>query len=286
MTNISKDLIRILLGSTLFAISLNIFLIPVHVYSAGFMGISQLIRDFINNVLNIHFTFDIAGSINFLLNVIVFIFAFRCVSKKFAVLTLLTIFIQTVVLSIIPIPSSSILSEPFVSLIFGSCLCAIGTVITFNGSGSGGGLDIIGVYLGQRNKGSIGEVYTVVNTSIYIVCLIVYDFETAIYSMLSSFILSMVIDKIHDKNIEIELTIITSKPTLIKREILECQQRGLTYWKGKGGYTNIDNEVVVTITTKDRIHMILQKIKELDPNAFVIINESVKVYGNFKKQIV
>ena len=270
MTNISKDLIRILLGSTLFAISLNIFLIPVHVY----------------NVLNIHFAFDIAGSINFLLNVIVFIFAFRCISKKFAVLTLLTIFIQTVVLSIIPIPSSSILSEPFVSLIFGSCLCAIGTVITFNGSGSGGGLDIIGVYLGQQNKGSIGEVYTVVNTSIYIVCLIVYDFETAIYSMLSSFIVSMVIDKIHDKNIEIELTIITSKPTLIKREILEYQQRGLTYWKGKGGYTNIDNEVVVTITTKDRIHMILQKIKELDPNAFVIINESVKVYGNFKKQIV
>ena len=137
-----KDILQVLLGSVLFAISLNIFLIPVQVYSAGFMGIAQLLRDFITVCSGMQFPFDIAGIINFLLNILIFLFAFHYVSRRFAVMTLLTIAVQSLMLSLIPVQRELLLQDPLVAVIVGSVLCAIGTVMTFNGKGSGGGIDV------------------------------------------------------------------------------------------------------------------------------------------------
>lgn len=119
-----KDILQILLGSLLFAVSLNVFLIPVHVYSAGFMGIAQLLRDFVSVCSGIQFPFDIAGSINFLLNILIFVFAFRYVSRRFAIMTLLTIAVQSLMLSLLPIQQELLLQDPLVSILFGSVLCS------------------------------------------------------------------------------------------------------------------------------------------------------------------
>ncbi|MCB7430350.1 YitT family protein, partial [Erysipelatoclostridium ramosum] len=72
------------------------------------------------------------------------------VSRRFAVMTLLTIAVQSLMLSLIPVQRELLLQDPLVAVIVGSLLCAIGTVMTFNGKGSGGGIDVIGIYLSQR----------------------------------------------------------------------------------------------------------------------------------------
>ena len=68
-------------------------------------------------------------------------------------MTLLTIAVQSLMLSLIPVQRELLLQDPLVAVIVGSVLCAIGTVMIFNGKGSGGGIDVIGIYLSQSNKG-------------------------------------------------------------------------------------------------------------------------------------
>lgn len=281
-----KDGVHVLLGSLLFAISLNLFLIPVHVYSAGFMGIAQLLRDLMIYVSGIHFAFDIAGTLNFLLNILIFVFAFQYVSKRFAIMTLFTIAIQSFMLSVIAIPEDSLLQEPLVSVIFGSVLCAFATVMIFNGKGSGGGIDVIGIYVAQHNKGSVGKIYLLVNTSIYLICFVFYNFETAVYSMISSTILSFVVDHIHRQNIEVEVMIFTEHRELLRKSLLQESDRGITFWNGYGGYTKAEKEIVLSVVTRDRMDEVLQLIQKTDPEAFVIVSSQIQVYGNFKKQIV
>lgn len=283
---ISKDIAKIIAGSLIFAISLNYFLIPVHVYSAGFMGIAQLLRDLILHITGVSIPFDIAGLLNFLLNSVIFLFAYHYISRHFALMTLATIAIQTLFLTLLPVPFDPVLREPIVSILFGSSLCAFGTVITFNGKGSGGGIDVIGIYLSQNNRGSVGGIYLLVNTSIYALCLIFYDFETAVYSIISSTLLSFLVDHIHKQNIEVELMIFTSKCDDLKEEIFHHAQRGITCWNGYGGYTDTQKEVLLSVVTKDKVPCLINMIQRRDPDAFVIVSNSIQVYGNFKKKIV
>lgn len=284
--NLVKDVSQIILGSLIFALSLNLFLIPSHVFSAGFMGIAQLLRDFIIHITGYSFPFDIAGIVNFILNIVIFVFAYYYISKRFALMTLITIAIQSLMLSCIPVTQEVILKEPIVSILFGSTLCAIGTVITFNGKGSGGGIDVIGIYVSQNNKGSVGRIYMIVNTCIYVICLIFYDFEIAIYSIISSTILSKMVDHIHDRNHEVELMVFTNHKNIVHEEIMKYTKRGITFWKGYGGYTNAGKDVVLTVVTKDRVHALVQHIHTYDANAFIIVSNHIQVHGNFKKEIV
>lgn len=281
-----KDILQILLGSLLFAVSLNVFLIPVHVYSAGFMGIAQLLRDFVSVCSGIQFPFDIAGSINFLLNILIFVFAFRYVSRRFAIMTLLTIAVQSLMLSLLPIQQELLLQDPLVSILFGSVLCAIATVITFNGKGSGGGIDVIGIYLSQHNKGSVGRIYMLVNTSVYLICLVFYDFETAVYSMISSTLLSFAVDRIHKRNIEVEIMVFTENSTELRKELLASSERGITCWSGYGAYTESKKDVLLSVVTRDQMQTFVRRVQTIDPKAFVIVSSQIQVYGNFQKQIV
>lgn len=130
-------------------------------------------------------------------------------------MTLLTIAVQSLMLSLIPVQRELLLQDPLVAVIVGSVLCAIGTVMIFNGKGSGGGIDVIGIYLSQSNKGSVGSIYMLVNTSVYLLCLLFYDFQTAVYSMIHSTLLSFAVDRIHKRNIEVELMI-------LQRTVLFC----------------------------------------------------------------
>lgn len=263
-----KDILQVLLGSVLFAISLNIFLIPVQVYSAGFMGIAQLLRDFITVCSGMQFPFDIAGIINFLLNILIFLFAFHYVSRRFAVMTLLTIAVQSLMLSLIPVQRELLLQDPLVAVIVGSVLCAIGTVMIFNG------------------KGSVGSIYMLVNTSVYLLCLLFYDFQTAVYSMIHSTLLSFAVDRIHKRNIEVELMIFTENSALLRQRLLAYSERGITCWNGFGAYTKAEKEILLSVVTRDQMQNMVKLIQTTDPEAFVIVSSQIQVYGNFRKQIV
>ena len=124
------DYTMILIGSALFAASINLFVVPVNLYNGGIVGLSQIFRTMLVSRMNLNFSFDIAGVINFLINVPLFVMAYRSLSRKFFLGTLLSLITQTICFSLIPIPAVPILDDVLASLIIGAIVGALGIGMT------------------------------------------------------------------------------------------------------------------------------------------------------------
>lgn len=280
-----RELGIILGGSVLFSAALNIFIVPLGLYNGGVVGISQLLRTaLLANGLS--FSFDIAGIINFILNLPLFVLAYRSLSKKFLFGTLLSLIAQTIAFSLIPIPAAPILSDPLSSCVIGGILSGIGAGIVLITGTSAGGVDILGVYAAMKYKDfSVGKLGLGINAVIYLICALVFDIPTALYSIIYAVIYSAAMDKVHLQNIEVSLMIFTKNPE-IRSAIMKEFVRGVTYWKGQGAFTNSETEVLVTIISKYELDRVRKRIRELDPHAFVIVNEGLKVSGGYEKRLL
>ena len=280
------DYTMILIGSALFAASINLFVVPVNLYNGGIVGLSQIFRTVLVSRMNLNFSFDIAGVINFLINVPLFVMAYRSLSRKFFLGTLLSLITQTVCFSLIPTPAVPILDDVLASLIIGAIVGALGIGMTLVSGASGGGTDIVGVYAALHWKSfSVGKLQLLFNALVYCLCAFLFDLPIAIYSIIYAAVYSFVLDKVHLQNIEMSLMIFTKNPE-IKSRILKDFVRGVTYWKGLGAYTQTETEVLVTIVSKDEVNDLRRMITQMDPKAFIIVNEGLQITGNFIKRLV
>lgn len=270
------------IGAFIFSLSMNLFLVPLHIYSAGFLGIAQLLRDLIINLLPWKPYFDIAGILNLFLNIFMIALAAKVLAKEFAFRTALVILFQSIFLSIIPIPDTPLVQDVFTAILIGSCMCAYGTRLFFKGRGSGGGIDIIGLYLTKTGKGSVGSIYLLVNTAVYLICYLIYDGQVALYSIVHSCILSFVLDRIHEDNVESAALIITENRNL-KQQLIEDVGRGVTVWNGSGGYSGRSKEVMMVAITKGQYLPLKKYVRHQDEQAFIIFFDHVHIAGYFPK---
>lgn len=280
-----KQCAYVIVGSAMFAVAVNLLIVPMNLYSPGIIGIAQIIRTLITPILPIAKTFDIAGVINFLLNVPLFILAFHSISKNFFFKTVLSIMTQTIVMSIIPIPSTPILDDILTACIIGGLISGFGIGLTLRSSGSGGGTDIIGFYLTKNNFPiTVGQVSIIVNIIVFSICALLFNVEVAIYSIIYMIVMYTTCDKTHYQNINKTAMIFTKNP-LVQKKIMEETGRGVTYWKGAGAYTNDETYVLVTAFNKYEENQLKKIIYQNDPKAFVIFHEGMDIKGNFEKRL-
>lgn len=289
MTNVKKDEIRnylwITIGSFLFCAGLNLFIVPVGLYNGGTVGISQIIRTLLQDVIHLPANFDIAGIINFIINIPLLILAYTSFGRSLAIKTVFSVVTQTIFFSLIPIPTTPILSELIAACVIGGLLAGTGVGLTLRAGGSGGGNDVIGLYFTKKIEGfSVGKMTLIVNAMVYLTCALLFELPTAIYSVIYSAVYSLMVDRVHLQNINVNVQIFTKEETLYK-DIIEQLKRGTTYWKAVGGYTDTDTFVVITVISKYEIAQLKQILMEKDPNAFVIVSEGPEVLGNYEKRL-
>lgn len=268
----------ILIGSFWFCAGLNWFIVPLGLYNGGTVGISQIIR----TLLDINIGFDIAGILNFMLNIPLLMLAFVHFGRSLFFKTFFSIITQTIIFTYLPIPTQPIIEEYAVSCLMGGILAGAGVGITLRAGGSGGGLDILGLYFTKKSKDfSVGRFALIINAIIYSVCAILFELPVAIYSILYSMVYSMAIDKTHLQNINTSVMIFT-KNKIICETILHELNRGVTYWKGGGGYTEVDTYVFYSVLSKYEVRILQENLKIQDPDAFVVVTEQDQVLGNFE----
>lgn len=274
-----------IVGAILFAVSVNTLLIPAQIYNGGLTGIAQLLRDISVSLLGLDNTLDPTGMIYFALNIPIFIFAWNKLSKHFVMLSLVSITVQSISLTFIPIPSKPIVDDVFIAIALAGVLGSYGCSLAYKAKGSAGGLDVIGFYFSQKNKGSLGKLYLVVNFIIYSICFVQYNAQIALYSLVYSFVFSYGLDKFHEHNLEASVMVFT-KNKEIKREVMDTLRRGVTHWPGFGAYTGAETDVFVTIVAQSEVADIKKLIKKHDPKAFIIVSKNLKVDGGFEKRLI
>lgn len=279
-----KDFIKMIIGSLMFCIAVNIFIVPNELYTGGLLGISQLIRSIIIDVFNLNITFDFSGILYYLLNIPLFFIAYKSISKTFFIRTLLVTSIQTVMLSLIP--TNPIVNDVLTNVLVGGLVGGTGLGIVLSCGASTGGTDIIGfIFAKKNNELSVGKLGLMINIVTFSVAGIMYGLPTMIYSIMYSFVDSLTIDKMHEQNICSTAFIFCKKnPKDINNYIKNELGRDFTYWDAKGGYDDSRTYIIYTALTKYELIKLERKIKECDFNAFMVKSEGVGIKGEFEKK--
>ena len=275
-----------ILGAVIFAFGLNIFIIPLSLYNSGFMGVAQLIRTFIVDVFHLSLgQVDISGFVYLLLNIPLIILAWTKMGRGFFIRTVITIVVQTAAMTLIPIPRTPLIEDYLTACIIGGLVAGAGSGLVLRGSSSGGGQDILGVYLAQRFPGfSVGKVAIIINIFVYGVCLFLFNIEITIYSLIYGVIYSLACDRMHIQNINVSVMIFTKKSG-IPQAVMEQMGRGVTSWEGAGAYTNEYTQVLMVMINKYEIHQLRQIVHSIDSQAFMIFTEGCSVTGNFERRL-
>lgn len=279
-----SDLFKVFIGSLLFCGAINIFVVPNNLYTGGILGISQLIRSIIIDVLNIKIGFDFSGILYYILNIPLFFLAYKFIGKSFCLRTLLVISMQTIMLSLIPI--HGILDDTLANVLVGGLLGGAGIGMILSCGGSTGGTDIIGLILAKKNNElSVGKLGLIVNLTIYSIAGILFGLETMIYSIIYSFIDNLTIDKMHEQNICSTAFIFCKKnPKVINDYIKNELNRDFTYWHAKGGYDDSRTYIIYTALTKYELIKLERKMKDFGINSFMIKSDGVGIKGEFEKK--
>ncbi len=276
-----------LTGTTLFACGINILITPLGLYNGGFMGVAQLLRTVLVQGLHLTFLskFDIAGIIYYLINIPLFYWAWKEMGRSFLVKSIVTVTVQTLWMTFVPIPKEPIFSDYLTACIIGGLVVGTGVGMILRGRSSGGGQDIVGVIFAKKYPNfSVGKITIMMNVAVYGVCLWMFDIEIVVYSLIYTTILAMACDRMHVQNINMSAMIFT-KQEGVAQALLTQLGRGVTTWEGTGAYTNENSHILYVMLSKYEIEQMKEIVHEIDPHAFIVINEGSSVVGNFEKRL-
>lgn len=275
-------------GALIYALGVNLFVVPLGLFTGGLMGLCQLLRSLVLMVLGIQsMTFDFAGLILLAFNIPLLILAYRSMGKVFFRNTLICSLAYTVFTSIVPIPSAPLVDDMLTGCLLGGVISGVGSGLALTSGCCGGGLDLLGLYLSKRGvKTTIGRFNLAFNAALFIVCGVLFDLSILIYSALNTVFNAMAIDRAHRQSVTVQVLIFTKeeRPEL-DRFIMDNLHRGITRWEGKGVYTGEATHILCVCMNKYEIDDLREALRRIDPKAFFIVQEGVHVSSNFERRL-
>ena len=162
-------LLAAVLGEFIAALALNLFIVPLNLYSGGLLGFCQLFRTLLQNY--VHLTVDIAGILYFLMNIPILLVAYKTLGRALVLKTMVCTVSYSLFYSIIPIPSAPIVDDYLTACLLGGILVGVSSGLVLTCGGSGGGLDIVGLCLSKRgSRFTVGKFSLTFNFFLYAAC--------------------------------------------------------------------------------------------------------------------
>ncbi|WP_313893528.1 YitT family protein [Psychrobacillus sp.] len=264
------EYIQIMFGAALVGVSYNIFLLPSKLAAGGVSGISTILYEL--------FQYNPAY-VQWLINIPLFFLAIIIVGKDFSLKTLVgTIFVPLVIWLTSDI--KIMIDNPLLGAIYGGIMLGVGLGIVYRGNGSTGGTALIAQILKKFTGISSGFSQLLVDGLVVITSALVFNFELALYAMMSIYVSSKVIDFVQLQSSTAKLVlIITDKEEEIQEIVKEEINRGLTKVKTIGGYTNDEKTMILCVVEQSEAVYFKKLILEREPTAFVIFLNASEILG-------
>lgn len=280
-----RSFIMGLSGMILFAVSFNLLIQPLSFFSGGVIGFAQILRSLWVNVGLPDPAFDLSGILYYIINIPLFILAYRSIGKFFFVRTLIMTTVLTVLLTVVPIPVEPLIHDSLTAAIVAGVLTGMGTGLTLISGYSAGGMDILGLYFTRKYPNfSVGKIGILVNILVFGILALTQDFEIVVYSFIFNAVALVAMDKVHIQNINVWVMIFTKKEG-VDDAIMKAMGRGVTNWDGAGAYTGDHTYIHSTMINKMERPMLRRLVLQVDPKAFIISTEGSQVFGNFQKRL-
>ena len=270
----AKCLSFITLASIVNCLGFMIYIDPNNLLSGGFWGIIAIIR---------HFTPQIPfGVYNLLFNIPLLIWSWKKLNLRFAVYTLYAMTLQSLVLTLPRSLLPTYTNDLLLACMFGGMIIGATAGIIVRYYGSSGGIEAVSSILRAKIDMSIGTMTMIFNIVIISLAAMVFGFERAMYTMVSLYITAYAFNMVlGGMNAKRSLTIVTEKGDEMAARMIAAIPRGVTISKGRGAYSNAEKDILTSVISRFELAPIKDLIKEVDPSAFVMVNETYEVMGLF-----
>ncbi len=262
------------MGSALFALGFDLFLEYHGLNAGGITGLSMIIVQLTG--------VGTVGLFTALINLPLFALGGIKIGKEFFVLSLFGMVASSGLIdlfNLIPKPAL----DPLISALYGGVVCGLGLGIVFATGGSTGGSDIIVRLLKLRWQNvPIGVINMCFDGIVAVLTGVVFmDIENALYSGVAIFVCGKIIDAVvYSFDYSKVALIISPHHEEIARMVAEKLDRGATYLHGEGSYTGDEKKVVLTAVKRQQIADLKRLVVEIDPNAFIIVQDAHQVLGD------
>jgi uncharacterized membrane-anchored protein YitT (DUF2179 family) len=233
------------------------------------------------------------GVMIFVLNAILILISFKSLGRRFAISTIYSVIVTSVVFYVMQEYFVDIIKEYFgaiplsgdehrlLAALLGSALNGVACGIIFLEGSSTGGTDVIAVMINKYRNVTIGRLSLFINVVVIGCSYFVFkDLELLIYSYVGLMVTSYTIDMtMNGSKQSVQMFIFTSKPHEIADRVGEEVQRGVTMIKGTGWYSKKESEIVMVVVRKTESQRVIRIVKQMDPAAFVSVNTVMGVYG-------
>ena len=273
------DYLLIILGSAIYALSVSLFLDPNDLAPGGMTGIAV--------ILNRLSRIDV-GTLYFLLNVPVVLLGLWKFGWRFIIKTAVAIGCTSLFTNLLA-PYGAVTEDLLLASVVGGMLMAVGMGLIFRARATTGGTDIIVKVLRQKYRHlKTGALFLYMDLVIVTLAGIVFrDLNVALYALLTVFVNGKAIDYVLYGHDDAKLIyIITDRADEIADRIMLDLDIGCTFLNGKGGWTQEPKAVIMTVAHNRISPLIEEIVKELDPQAFMIIGSASEIYGEGYKDIL
>ncbi|WP_304340200.1 YitT family protein [Metaclostridioides mangenotii] len=270
-----SEVLILVVGCFLMAASLNLFFNPHSIAPGGLTGLAVVINTISPIPLWV---------VNLVLNIPLFVLAYKILNRKDCIKTVLGILLLTLALKLTDnLAMIDVTNDIILAIISGSILMGFGHGLIFRINGTTGGTDLIGLLLNKYIPSlSVPVLMGVVDSVVVALSGIVTGkIEIALYSTLALYIIVKMSDlMIEGFDYSKSFMIISDKYKDINQIIMEDLERGATILNGEGAYTGSDKKVILVVVAKKEVVKLKKLVKEIDPNSFIIITDIHEAVGN------
>ncbi|MES2456386.1 MAG: YitT family protein [Bacteroidota bacterium] len=273
--NVLKNLFLIFCGIVSACFGLKSFLLPNNFIDGGVTGISLLI----SRLTGLKLSYLIV-----VINIPFIILGFKQIGKGFAIKTAVAITILAGMLLVIPF--EPVTSDKLLIAVFGGLFLGAGIGLAMRGGCVIDGTEVLALYISRNSILTVGNIILILNILIFGVVAYFINMVTAMYSILTYLSASKTVDYIVN-GIEqyTGVTVISEKNEHIKKYIINQMKRGVTIYKGEGGYAEKkDLDILYTVVTKLEMSKLQTAIRQIDPDAFVIQQQIADIKGGVVKR--
>lgn len=271
------DYILLIVGTGLMGFGIQCIYDPISLVTGGFTGLSIIVKEITQGI--------VPGGIplwltNFVLNVPVFIIAFKVKGKRFVWRTL----VGTLLLSawLYVIPSVDLAQGDYIlAALFGGVIDGVGIGMILLSKSTTGGTDMVATLIQHRLRHySVVQIMQVLDGMIVLFGLYVFGIRAALYAIVTIFIIAKVSDTLMEGfKFSKAAFIITENYDLVAKKILDDLDRGVTGLKAKGMYSGEDKCMLYCVVSQKEIVRVKEIVAEVDPKAFVIVSDAREVLG-------
>ena len=266
-------LLLVLLGNTLYALSVKLFLLPAELMSCGTTGIGLVV----NRMTGL----SLSGFI-LVFNIAMLCLGWWALGRQFALTTVFSSLFYPVALEVLDRVLGNVLvtDNALLNVLFAGMGIGLSLGMVMRGGASTGGMDIPPLVLRKFFHIPVSVSLWAFDFCILLAQMMYNTLEDLMYGILLIMVISFSLNKVLLLGTSrTEVKIVSTQASLIREAILSRVDRGVTILHGEGGYLHVPTEVILSVVSNHEMPKIERLARDIDPNCFIIVSRVTEVWG-------